>query len=86
MAPLRNKCYFNSNLQKGFRFMKSTSNSTSIVYCEMCKCEVDIISNSGHSNINSHLTKKTHQLVLKATSSSGKVINYLKYNTYSSDN
>jgi len=62
MTPLRRKCYFNSDLQKEFPFMKSTSNSTSIVYCEICKCEVDIL-NSGRSNINTHLTKKTHQLL-----------------------
>lgn len=71
--------------KKNFR-LKSIQNLNSTVYCELCKCEVDNMSNSGR-NINTHLTKKKkHQLAQKAASSSGKVINYFKDNTYSSDN
>jgi len=43
--------------------------------------------NSGRSNINTHLTeRKKHKMAQKTITSSGKVINYFKDNTYSSNN
>lgn len=38
------------NLQNEFPFMKPNSISSHIVYCGLCKCDVDI-SNSSRSNI-----------------------------------
>lgn len=42
--------------KKNFR-LKSIPNLNSTVYCEICKCVVDNMSNSGR-NINTHLNKK----------------------------
>ena len=55
MAPPRKKCNFKSDLQKEFPFMRSTPNLTNIVFCEIYKCEVDIILENNLSNINKHL-------------------------------
>lgn len=85
MSPPRRKCHFNSDLQKEFPFLKPTSISIHIVYCQICKSEVDI-SNSGRSSIKKHLTKKKHQLAVNAASSSEKVTNFFKDNTLSSEN
>lgn len=85
MSPPRRKCHFNSDLQKEFPFLKPTSVSIYIVYCEICKSEVDI-SNSGRGSIKNHLAKKKHTLALNAVSSSGKVTKFFRDNTLSSEN
>ncbi|CAI6359375.1 unnamed protein product [Macrosiphum euphorbiae] len=85
MSAPRRKCNFYSDLQKEFPFLKPTSVSIYIVYCEICKSEVDI-SNSGCGSIKNHLAKKKHTLALNAVSSSGKVTKFFRDNNLSSEN
>ena len=74
MSPSRRTCALNSNLQNELTFIKPTSISPHIVYCEMCKTEFDI-SNSVRSNITKHIKKQKHQVALNVAASSRK-INY----------
>lgn len=86
MSPPRRKCVFNSNLQNEFTFIKPTSISPHIVYCEVCKSEFDI-SNSGRSNIKNHINKKnTKYLALNAASSSQKVNHFFKNDDLTTEN
>ncbi|KAJ3661543.1 hypothetical protein Zmor_005934 [Zophobas morio] len=86
MSPHRRKCHFNSELQREYPFLKLKSRaSPPIVYCEICKSEVDI-SNSGRSNIKSHLNKKKHRLAEIASQSSKKLQTFFKKDEVSSEN
>lgn len=86
MSPPRRKCNFNSELQKEYPFMKLKSSvSPHVVYCEICKSEVDI-SNSGRSSIKAHLTKNKHRLAASASATSNKLVNFFKKDEISSEN
>ncbi|CAG9840706.1 unnamed protein product [Diabrotica balteata] len=56
-----------------------------IIYCEICKSDVDI-SNSGRSNIKAHLGKKKHTLVANAVTRSNKLHSFFKSASVSSEN
>lgn len=86
MAPPRRKCHFNLELQKEYPFMKIKNKlSPHIVYCEICRSDVDI-SNSGRSNIKAHLTKKKHTLAANTKSKSAKLNTFFKNENFSSEN
>lgn len=86
MSPPRRKCRFNAELQRDYPFMKPKSSTVlDIVYCEICKSEVDI-SNSGRSNIKAHLLKKKHKLAANATAISNKLQTFFKSSQVSSEN
>ncbi|CAG9833750.1 unnamed protein product [Diabrotica balteata] len=66
--------------------MKQKSNvSPHIVFCQVCKSDVDI-SNSGRSNIKQHLSKKKHVLATNANSKSSKLETFVKKENLSSEN